>query len=213
MKTHDPRFLIIDAHPVFQLGLISILSREWPNSEVHGVSEFSKGVDHLRQFEVDLVIAEFRIGPSTILDFLKAVAPGPSPRCLVLSSMEEVRTGTASIRAGASGFLPKTASPGDLSAAIRTLLSGHTWLSDTVARALARGGMADASATEQLTRREAEIFTHLGHGLTVSQVAATLALSVKTVEAHRENIKTKLNLHTAAQVTAAASRWIHDFLI
>jgi DNA-binding NarL/FixJ family response regulator len=70
-----------------------------------------------------------------------------------------------------------------------------------------------SSPHSQLTRREHEIFTHLGLGHTASQIATRLGLSVKTIEAHREPIKNKLGRHNAAQVTASASRWIQDFSI
>lgn len=214
MNPSPPRFLIIDTCPVVHHGVTSILSREWLDSEVNMAVDFSEALDRLDQCPADLLISEFRIGESTIAAFLETLAEaGPPARCLVFSSCDEIRFGGSAIRGGASGFLAKTAPAEDLIAAVRSLLAGHTWLSERLAHALATATTSEPTPTDSLTRREVQIYTHLGHGHTVSQIAVTLGLSVKTVEAHREHIKSKLGLHNASQVTAAASRWIEDFSI
>jgi DNA-binding NarL/FixJ family response regulator len=213
MSAAHHRFLIIDPQPVVLHGTAAMLKQQWPDADVETFGNFSLAGGCMAKFCPSLVIAEYRIDGATIVDFLDAANPGSSSRTLVFSSAEEQRAGVPAIRAGAAGFLPKTASAGELIAAVRTLLSGHTWLSGDLARALARTGIANDSTTSRLTRREQEIFTHLGQGLSVSQIATRLGLSVKTIEAHREHIKAKLGLHNAAQVTIAASRWIHDFSI
>ena len=79
-----------------------------------------------------------------------------------------------------------------------------------IAQALADGRLPHdiTPPVTSLSPRELEIFTHIGGGLTVSQIAASLGLSIKTVEAHRENIKNKLAHQNSSQVIAAAVRWI-----
>jgi DNA-binding NarL/FixJ family response regulator len=94
--------------------------------------------------------------------------------------------------------------------ATRAILAGRSFISEPLARTLAHGSPPQDNVLSvcTLSPRELEIFTHIGGCLTVSQIAARLGLSVKTVEAHREHIKNKLALQTSTQVAAAAVRWI-----
>jgi DNA-binding NarL/FixJ family response regulator len=68
----------------------------------------------------------------------------------------------------------------------------------------------NASALAQLTSREIQVFSLIGQGHTVSQIAPKLGVSVKTVEAHREHIKNKLGHQSSSQVAAAAVRWLDE---
>ena len=214
MEPEPSGVLIIDPLPVVRQGILSAVNQEWPDAEVSTATDFDAALELLGRSPAHVVITEFRIGETTVIDFLGAVPNhGSAPRCLVFSALDEIHTGIPSIRAGASGFLGKSAPLSELVAAVRSVLAGRPFLSARLAQALANGSKSTPSPIDQLTRRESEVFTHLGHGLTVSQIASRLGLSVKTIEAHREHIKTKLGLQSASQVTAAASRWTADISI
>ena len=92
------------------------------------------------------------------------------------------------------------------------VLAGNHYASEQLSKALMerRGPESIVSAGTHLTASELRIFTMIGGGMTVSAIAAKLGLSVKTIEAHREHIKNKLGHQNAAQVTAAAVRWLDD---
>lgn len=214
MKPDPPRLLLIDPHPVVSRGVIDILNQEWPDLESLVALDFEAARGFLNDSRPSLVMSEFRIGESTVMEVLPIIQnTRPATRLLVFSSQDEIRCGIPSIRAGASGFLPKSASHEELVAACQALLGGRPWISEPLAQAMANGFNSHSPPTVRFTARESEIFNHLGQGLTCSEIAARLSLSVKTIETHRENIKTKLGLQTASQVTAAASRWMHDFSI
>ena len=205
-----PQFLLIDPHPVLRRGLVSILTDAFPNARTTGAENFTDAHSHLVLRPVDLVIAEFRIDGETIVPLLeKSAASGSSARILIHTDLDELLVGVPSVRAGASGVLSKRSPIPHLLEAVRALLAGRSFLSESLAHALANGsnppnGLAPVSS---LSPRELEIFSLIGQCLTVSQIATRLGLAVKTVEAHREHIKNKLTLQSASQVTAAAVRW------
>jgi DNA-binding NarL/FixJ family response regulator len=210
MPDFSPSVLLIDPHPVVLRGLVTTLKDVPHHADVAACSSFADARRFLGLRQVGLVISEFRIDGETIIDLLKTLTTnGTGTRCLVFSAFDESRFGATAIRGGASGFLPKSAPLSDLTAAIQSILAGRPWISDRLARALT-SPVNPGSPTKQLTPREREIFTRLGNGDAVSRIATELGLSVKTIEAHREHIKTKLGLQTATQVTIAASRWIDD---
>ena len=77
-----------------------------------------------------------------------------------------------------------------------------------LARQVGNGDLSEQSAIETLSDRELEVFEHLGHGVTTRQIAAKLHLSPKTIETYRENIKHKLNLKNASELTQHAVQWV-----
>jgi DNA-binding NarL/FixJ family response regulator len=107
------------------------------------------------------------------------------------------------LRAGASGFVEKTKAPETLLTAIRRVAAGATYVSPEIAEKLAedvwRGG-AEAMPHERLSDREFEIFQLLGSGMSATEIAHTLNLSVKTVSTHRTHILGKTGLHTNADM-------------
>lgn len=210
------RILFIDPHPVMRRGLAAVFDEAFGSPATTGCASFPEALDFLARRPVDLVITDFRIDGDTALSFLECLALHAQPaRCLIFSTLDEVRIGVPCIRAGASGFLPKSAPTDTLIDAVRSILAGRPYLSESLARALANrhGHSSPACPTARLTARELQIFSLFGESLGVSQIANRLGLSVKTIEAHREHIKHKLHLQNSAQVAAAAVRWIDDTFV
>ena len=208
-----PRFLLIDSHPVMRRGLAAVLDEAFEDPATTGCGSFSEALDFLAVHVVDLVVTDFRIMGETALSFLANLALHPqSARCLIFSALDEIRFGVPCVRAGAFGFLSKSAPLSSVADAVHSILAGRPYFSETLAKSLANrhGPSSPDCPTARLTARELQFFSLIGESLGVSQIAARLGLSVKTVEAHREHIKHKLHLHTSAQVTAAAVRWIDD---
>lgn len=115
------------------------------------------------------------------------------------------------LRAGASGYLLKNAAPSTLADAVRAVARGDAWLDPAVARRL----LADFAARpdpllptpaelERLTVRESEILMLAAHGLTNSEIADHLVISIATVKTHIGRVLTKLNLHHRTQAVVAA---------
>jgi DNA-binding NarL/FixJ family response regulator len=161
----------------------------------------------------DLVISEFRILGDTVLTFLDKLKKSSSkPRCLIFSGGDETQIGYPCILAGASGFVSKAEPVDKIVEAAGTVLDGRQYISESLARLLMRhqGSETKPSAGIHLSRRELEVFSMIGAGMKVSKIAERMGISVKTVEAHRENIKNKLGFNNSSQVFAAAVRWADE---
>ena len=117
------------------------------------------------------------------------------------------------LRAGAMGYVNKGEETGVLMDAARRVLDGHIHLSPQMTTRLlnqvATTPLTDSrSPIEKLSDRELEVFRLIGEGLLTKQIAARLKLSIKTIETYRENIKAKLNLANAAELTRHAVQWV-----
>lgn len=160
----------------------------------------------------DLVLVDISLKRGHGIELIKRIRSlYPAVKMLVISGFEESLYAERAFRAGAAGYLNKQESNEKLIEAIRTVLSGERFLSPEISRrfidqALGKTNVA-ASPVERLTDRELEIFRMIGEGLTTSIIASKLFLSRNTVDTHRENIKRKLALKTAAELSRSAVQW------
>ena len=132
---------------------------------------------------------------------------------LVLSMHDELIYGQRLLAAGASGYIMKQAASEQLLVALRRVLSGDIYISESLARILDEagsakpdGGVAD-DPIDRLSNRELQVLSLIGRGLSSREAADGLGLSVKTVETHRQSLKRKLNLATNAQLLQYAINW------
>ena len=113
------------------------------------------------------------------------------------------------IKAGASGYLPKSCAFKELAAAIRTVMNDQTYLSpkviDSVVKYMQTGSTGE-SASSALTAREREVLQLLAEGKTTKEISSHLNVSERTVDAHRQHIMSKLNIHSIAELTKYAIR-------
>ncbi len=213
MDLTQSKILTIEQQPIVRQGIVAVLSPIMAGMEVLGSDSFSDALLCIENNPIRLVICNFLIHGDTALSFLQKIKPTQhKTRCLILSALDEIQVGYPCIRAGASGFIRKSSPVGQVVDAAQTILAGRHYVSERLSQALMQGcdSRLKSSAAARLTTRELQVFTLIGEGLTVSQIAAKLGVSVKTVEAHRENIKNKLGWQNASQVTAAAVRWLDD---
>lgn len=209
------RFTIIDDHSLVREGIQALLMAGNPDSLVTLCPEIP-AVDELLATPPDMIICDYRVGRSNALDFLIALAGRPlTPPVLIISMLDELEVGPPCIRAGAKGFVSKSSPSEEILNASRMLLAGKTYLSGRLATALVNPvnrnhPAGPESLTRPLTQREFQIFSLLGEGLSVSAIAERCGISVKTVETHRENIKNKLNLHSATEVVITAAQWLRS---
>jgi DNA-binding NarL/FixJ family response regulator len=200
------KIFLVDDHPIVRQGLAQLLNSE-ADLTVCGQGEDAYG--SLRAIKTalpDLVLLDVSLKDSDGLELLKELkVQHPELPVLILSMHDESLYTERALRAGARGYIMKHEPPAVLLSAIRKVLSGEVYVSEKMGATLLQrmvGGKkpSDALPMDRLTDRELEIFRMIGAGQTVKEIADKLFLSVKTVEAHREHIKQKLNLKSSAEL-------------
>lgn len=154
----------------------------------------------------DLAIVDITLKDTYGIELIKQLKDRhPKLPVLVLSMHDESLYGERALRAGAKGYLTKQEATKKVIPAIRKVLAGEIYVSETMAATILAkvagspqpGG---GSPTDVLSDREMEVFQLLGQGLNVKQIAENLFVSVKTVEAHREHIKKKMKFKTSHEL-------------
>jgi DNA-binding NarL/FixJ family response regulator len=208
------RILIVDDHPVVRDGLVQQLGRE-PDLEVCAqAGSASQAIEGVEKMKPDLVLADINLPGRSGLELIREVrALAPEIPVLVLSMHDESVFAERVLRAGGRGYVSKQAGPEKLAAAIRIVLGGQIYVSETVSTRLLDGlsGKASsraASPIEKLTDRELEVFTLIGQAKETKEIAQRLHMSTKTVEAHRGSIKRKLKLKSGPELTRHAVLWV-----
>lgn len=203
------RFLLIDDHPLVRGGLELLLSTTFHGAEVVEAADAREAMRKIVQGPWDVVLLDIDLPDRSGLDLLHDLrAVAPTTPVLVVSGLLEEQFGERALQAGAAGFLNKATSPDELLAAIRRIRSGKKYVSADLAvrlleqRAEPRGRLPH----EALSAREFEVLRLLGDGRTVSEIAARLNLSVKTVSTYRTRVLEKLNLATTAELIRYALR-------
>ena len=161
----------------------------------------------------DLVIVDLALKQSDGLELIKDLRlQYPQLLTLVVSMYEESLYGERALRAGAHGYINKQEATYNIVTAIRRILSGATYLSAPLAQTLAARivgwpAVKPASALSALSDRELHVFSLIGQGHTISQIATTLHVAGSTIETYRDRIREKLNLPDANAVLRAAIAW------
>ena len=192
--------LIVDDHPVVREGLVRMIDRE---ADLIACGEASSEEETMRAIVAmrpALVLLDLSLKGKPGLELIKSIrAEHPNLKILVLSMHDEHVWAERVLRAGASGFVMKEEPSKVLVAKIRHAINGGICLSDTVFERLAGKLTGKAMTSEEgnvdvLGDRELEILHLISKGMSTREIAASLHLSGKTVETHRENLKRKLNL-------------------
>ncbi|MBK8163170.1 MAG: response regulator transcription factor [Gammaproteobacteria bacterium] len=197
------KVLIADDHPVIRQGLHQILS---DHAEEFIIGEAENSLDTLRQVRNghwDVVVLDINMPGKSGLDALKQIRnEKPQTQVLVFTMYPEDHYGLRALKAGAAGYLTKVCAPDTLTSAILRVARGGRYITQSLAEKLASvlDSDYDRPPHEVLTDREFQIFNLLAAGKTVSEIAAVLALSVKTISTHRTKILTKMNLRNNAEL-------------
>ena len=197
------RVVIADDHPVVRTGLRHIVAAQ-PDMQV--VGEAAEGAGLLVALEtspVDVLLLDLAMPGAPFPALLRDIVARHSDlRVLVMSMHPEDQFAARALREGAAGYLTKERTPQDLVEAIRKVVRGGTYVSAAFAEQLAAAldARRPAVAHEALSDREHEVLRLIGAGKTVSEIAAELDLSPKTVSTYRTRILQKLRLSTSAEL-------------
>jgi DNA-binding NarL/FixJ family response regulator len=207
------RVLIVDDHPMTRSGLVHVINHQLDLIVCGEAESAAQALDILDSSRPDLLLIDITLPGKTGLELIKDVkAMHPELLMLVVSMHDESLYADRVLRAGARGYITKHEGGEKLIEAIQHVLSGKIYVSESMSAHILEifsGGQTrlDRSSIEKLSDREFEVFESLGEGLSSQQIAKKLHLSAKTVDAHRANIKTKLNIKTTAELISYAARW------
>lgn len=202
--------LIADDHAVVRDGTRQILERDPAITVVGEAADGAQVVRLAEQLAPDVVLLDVALPVMNGIEATRLIRSRPdAPYVLLLSAYDDQDYVVAAIEAGASGYLLKTASAQDVVAAIRAVVHGEVVLHPMLARRLVARGR---DGREVLSDREREVVRLAAGGLGNRQIADTLSLSIRTVEAHFTSVFNKLGVanRTEAIATAARRGWLRD---
>ncbi len=208
--------LIVDDHPLLRRGLSELINFE-PDLIVCGeAGSYQEALVSIQTQQPDLVIVDLELGGRGGLDLVKDITVRyPLLPTLVLTMHDESTYALRSLRAGAAGYVTKQQLDETLLVAIRGVLNGEIYMSAQLqsqfaTKYLNQQAMAPDSPMDSLSNRELQVFRLIGKGRTTREMAEDLSLSIKTIESHREHIKNKLIIESAAQLTLRATQWVEN---
>jgi two-component system, NarL family, invasion response regulator UvrY len=198
------RVAVVDDHQLVRIGLKQIIEGQSDFAWVGEAKNGREGLTLLRSTPCDVLLLDLSLPDMSGLDVLRQIkAHHETVATLVLSAYPENQYGLNVLRAGASGFLSKTADDSELCRAIRAAMRGGRYVSPELAEMLVSGlqGAPGEPRHSVLSEREFQIFCKLAEGKSVSEIAAKLFLSVKTVSTYRTRILEKMAMKTNADIT------------
>jgi DNA-binding NarL/FixJ family response regulator len=209
------KILIVDDHPIVRQGAAHLINLQ---ADLHLCCEADNAEEALaamRSCHHDLAIVDISLqGISGLRLITTLTAHYPELPILVMSMHEESLYAERSLRLGAKGYIMKHQATANIQSAIRRILAGGIYLSDEMHALLLdriRSHASDRGSIDPtgcLTIREFEVLRLIGFGFGTRQIAEKLNRSVKTIEAHRANIKEKLSLKTGMELIRFAAFWV-----
>ncbi|MGH8218314.1 MAG: response regulator [Steroidobacteraceae bacterium] len=198
------RIAVVDDHRLVRMGLKQIVESQADFAWAGEAGTGREALALLRSSPVDVLLLDLALPDISGLDVLRTIrAHHETVATLVLSAYPEMQYGLNVLRAGASGFVSKTADESELCRAIRAAVRGGRYVSPELAQVLVSGIQGSPSEPRHsvLSEREFQIFCKLAEGKSVSEIAAKLFLSVKTVSTYRARVLEKMGMKSNADIT------------
>lgn len=212
-KVKKTKVLLVDDHPVVRQGLAQLIDQE---SDLAVCAQASGSADALKLLaseKPDLAVVDITLADENGLDLVRKIKETRKETpVLVLSMHDEFLYAERVLKAGASGFVMKQAAASEILAAMRKVIAGSIAVSPKVAeRVLDKMSQSTVQTPlETLSDRELEVLRWVGQGMGTRHIAEKLCLSIKTIEAHRENIKRKLHIKRAPELVRYAVQWVQS---
>jgi DNA-binding NarL/FixJ family response regulator len=207
------RILLADDHPVFRLGLCSLLGSHEGWQICGEASDGREAVEKCRQLKPDLLILDICMPRLNGVDAARQILlDNPHQRILVVTDVRSEQVVRDCLEAGVSGWVFKSDGSADLTAAVEGLEQHRSTFSSRVADLILAGyvrshDMVPAMAIPpRLTLREREVVQLVGEGKTSKEISTILGMTLKTAETHRSNIMLKLKLHSRVELVLYAVR-------
>lgn len=199
------KVLVADDHPMVRRGLRESLREAFPGATVSEAGNGEEAVSAMTSSDFDLVFMDIEMPGKSGLDALREARKlRPELPVLIMSVHDEIEYGLRALRCGAAGYVSKRAPAETLAKAVKQVLAGGKYVSDSLAQRLASELGSPMAAHEKLSDRELEVLRRLAAGQTVKEIAYDLGLSSKTVHTFRARVLKKLNLRTTADLVRYA---------
>ena len=206
--------MIVDDHPLVRAGLAQLIA-DCPDLEVCAeAGDMSEALAKLDSSQPDLAIIDLSLAGGSGLELIERIRlRAPEVLMLVASMHDETLYAERVLSAGARGYVNKQEAQDRIIYAIRQVLNGKVYLSQTMTERLLNGMVEtnlDKRDIDALSNRELQVFELIGDGVASGQIAKQLNLSIKTIETHQAHIKKKLGLQSAHELTQRAIRWVME---
>jgi two-component system response regulator NreC len=207
------RVLLVDDHAVVRVGLRMLLESEEEFEICGEASSGKEAIALVNQLKPDVILMDIGLPDMSGIEATRSIkVSNPETAIVALTIHEDEEYFFKMLEAGANGYVPKKAAPDELLTAIRAAYAGEVYLYPSLAKLLVKDYLGQQSASKEarpesdLTAREQEVLTLLAEGANNNEIAELLSISPKTVARHRENIMTKLNLHSRTELVKYAIR-------
>lgn len=205
------RIFIAEDHTILREGLKVLLSAT-PDFEIVGeAADGLEAIQGIEKFSPDLILIDLSMPRMDGIESIKEIKKRqPTTKIIALTVHKTEEYVLATLKAGADGYILKDSTHSDLITAIKSVFNGKRYLSPGISKLVIEGYLEgketikSKSSWETLTQRERGILKLIGEGYKNKEIADFLCISPKTVEKHRSNLMSKLNLHSTSALTTFA---------
>ena len=204
--------LLADDHEIVRGGLRSLLEQESDMDVVADVGDGQGAIDLARKLHPSVVVMDISMpGLNGTVAAKRVLSESPGVKVLALSAHTDRRFVSDMLKAGATGYLPKSCAPEELVKAIREVHAGGIYLSPKIAGVVVEGFVKAAPSSDQvptapLSDREREVLQLIAEGRSSKEIGVAFHISTRTVDTHRQRLMDKLGIHTIAELTKFAIR-------
>jgi two-component system, NarL family, response regulator NreC len=196
--------VLADDHRVVRSGLRVLLESDGRFAVLGEAGDVTSAVDQVREWRPRVLVLDLNMGGESSLDAIPGLRAGwPETQIVVLTMQEDPAFARAALRAGALGYVLKDAADDELMNAVVLAAGGESYLNPQFGARLAAQPPED-SRPDNLSPRETEVLTLIALGHTNTEIAASLGVSVRTVESHRAHIQQKIGLTNRAELVGYA---------
>jgi DNA-binding NarL/FixJ family response regulator len=209
------KIVIIDDHPLFREGIKTIISRDRRFEVVEEAGNGREGLEKVVNLKPDVAVVDISLPDTTGLEVARKIhLQCPHTRVMILSMHSKIDYIVEAFQAGATGYVVKESATERLVQALGSVAAGEYYLDSSISQEvvakLMQSPVKEAKVSDsgygKLSSREQQIMRLLAEGVTKSEIADQLCISIKTVENHRTNIMRKLDIHNSMELVRYAAR-------